>query len=153
MQIALVQPGQWRIQRIFSHEQHDQCPLCKGHVTSVNQIASAVFSNTMCMSEDLSKVLTIPEQCINCISTLWLLTDTHGSFKKFPELAGIFYSNCCTRHTVNKEMHDDMLGWLTDAVQRKRPQKNAEPTVRFSYTTIPQHTRQFKSRISWQGTM
>lgn len=37
MQIALVKPGQWRIQRIFSHKQHNQCLLCKGHVTSVNQ--------------------------------------------------------------------------------------------------------------------
>jgi hypothetical protein len=40
---------------------------------SVNQIAFVVFSNisnTLGMSEDLSKVLTIPEQHINYVSTL-----------------------------------------------------------------------------------
>ena len=67
------------------------------------------INNKLCMPQDRSKVLTISKERINYSSTVWLLIDTHSSFKKFMELVGIFCSNCCTRQIMNKEIHIDIL--------------------------------------------
>jgi hypothetical protein len=46
-----------------------------------------------------------------------------SGFKKFPDLAGIIYTNCCVRKNVNKEMYIDNLCHLRNAVRRKPPEK------------------------------
>jgi len=53
---------------------------------------------------------------------------------------------------VNSEMYIDILRRLREASEGN-VLKNGEPTGRFSFTTMLQHTHRFWSRISYQRTM
>ena len=45
--------------------------------------------------------------------------------------------------TVNREMYTDILRRLRDVVRTKCTEKNGEPIIGFSFTTMLQHTGRF----------
>jgi len=67
----------------------------------------------------------------------------YNSFRKFPEFAGIIYSNgyCAPKKCT-------LTSFVALGMQSKRnDQKNGEPTIRFSLTTLLQHTGRLWSRF------